>query len=66
MPDRTADEEGDQVADDDRRADGRGEKIRPCEPQAEAHDRERRGEAHDGAEALEKAHGREGGEDDEA
>ena len=62
----TAEEEGREVTDNDRRADGRGEKIRPREPQAEAHDRERRGKAHNGAETLEKAHGGEGGEDDEA
>ena len=62
----TAEEKRREIADNDRRADGRGEKIRARKPQAEAHDRERRGEAHDRAEALEHPHRGQRREDDEA
>ena len=64
--DQAAEEKRRKVADNDRRAHGGGEQIRPREPEAEAHDRERRGEAHDRAEALEHPHRGQRREDDEA
>ena len=64
--DQTAEEERREVADNDRRAYGGGEQIRPREAEAEAHDREPRGKAHDRAEALEHPHRGQRREDDEA